>query len=837
MEPPRPPRRSARDLDLAVVALGVAVLAGIAAIDVALRNTVTLTPWVLIAPMFIATRGNERETAVIAVLAFLASIGLGAVNHTFGESIHVMHVALVVAGGSIAVLTARIRRRLDSERMRTAELLDRERAERLRQEFASRASQLLEAPQDAMSMLDEVAGLAVPDMADLCIVDLLEPDGTLKGVAVRAADPAAAEALRALRIQHPLDPASDHPVSVAARTGRATLLAELPEEDLRRFATSPEHLELMLRLRYGSAIVAPLSARGRTLGVLSTLRVADDAPYDDQDFAVARDLARRAALAIDNARLFSDVQRAESQLEAILKNLTEAVTVQDGSGELVYANQAAADIMGAASPEELIATPVSEITARYWQFGEDGEPFPADAYPGRLALQGERPDPVVLRQVDRATHEERWVRLAATPLVTDGASAPLAVTVTEDITDVVQITRRQRFLASATKLLASSLDVEATIEKVAWAVVPDFADWCAVHVPDDHGHLRQMAVADLDVDEPERFQALAASLFERTPLGESGLDDVTLDDSSPDRVASVAVVPLVFPGDQARGAITLVSAGRGRRLSLADLALMEEIGRRAGVAIANSRVHEARSYIASTLQRSLLPPRLPDIPGLTTAARFRAAGISSEVGGDFYDLFPAADGWMVVIGDVTGKGPVAAAITSLARYTLRTAALYEHEPQRVLERLNDVLLADPERRQLCTAICAHLSPHPGGIRVRFACAGHPPPYVMRAGGDTEAAGHAGTLLGAFEDVAWRPDELDLHPGDTLVLYTDGVTDTTRGGGERFGQERLGAVLEACAGLAPEDVARRIDAALMDFEEGPQRDDLAVLVLRADAVSR
>jgi serine phosphatase RsbU (regulator of sigma subunit) len=442
-----------------------------------------------------------------------------------------------------------------------------------------------------------------------------------------------------------------------------------------------------------------------------------------------------------------------------------------------------------------------------------------------------------MRQVDRASHEERWVRLAATPIVADGASEALAVTVTEDITEVVHIARRQRFLASATKLLASSLDVEATIDKVAWAVVPDFADWCAVHVPDDRGNLRQMAVADLDVDDPQRFAALAESLFARTPPGESNLDDVQLDDDSPDHVASVAVVPLIFPGDQTRGAIMLVSSGRGRRLSRADLALMEEIGRRAGVAIANARVHEARSHIAATLQRSLLPPRLPDVPGLTIAARFRAAGLSSEVGGDFYDMFPAADGWMVVIGDVTGKGPVAAAITSLARYTLRTAAMYEHAPERVLERLNGVLLADAERRQLCTAICAHLAPHDDGIRVRFACAGHPPPYLLSAGGAVAAAGRPGTLLGAFEEVSWDADELDLNPGDTLVLYTDGVTDTTRGGGERFGQDRLTALLNGCGGLAPEDVAQHIDAALTAFEEGPQRDDLAVLVLRADAVSR
>jgi phosphoserine phosphatase RsbU/P len=118
-----------------------------------------------------------------------------------------------------------------------------------------------------------------------------------------------------------------------------------------------------------------------------------------------------------------------------------------------------------------------------------------------------------------------------------------------------------------------------------------------------------------------------------------------------------------------------------------------------------------------------------------------------------------------------------------------------------------------------------------------ACAGHPPPYVIRAGNGAAPAGHFGTLLGAFEEVSWDTDEFELRPGDTLVLYTDGVTDTTRSAGERFGQERLAALLSGCDGLAPEDIAKRIDAALTAFEEGPQRDDLAVLVVRADAVSR
>src|SRR5690348_11073235 len=183
-----------------------------------------------------------------------------------------LEIAALGVGAVGVAAAAVLGRRLREQRDRFGRLLDRERAERVRQEFASRASQLLEAPPDARSMLDQVAGLAVPDMADLCIVDLLEDDGTLKGVAVRATDPADADALRIQRAMAPLDPQGDHPVAVAARTGRALLLAEMEAQDLSRFATGPTHLDLMQRLHYRSAIVVPLSARGRRVGVFSLLR-------------------------------------------------------------------------------------------------------------------------------------------------------------------------------------------------------------------------------------------------------------------------------------------------------------------------------------------------------------------------------------------------------------------------------------------------------------------------------------------------------------------------------------------------------------------------------------
>jgi len=241
-----------------------------------------------------------------------------------------------------------------------------------------------------------------------------------------------------------------------------------------------------------------------------------------------------------------------------------------------------------------------------------------------------------------------------------------------------------------------------------------------------------------------------------------------------------------------------------------------------------------RAHIATTLQRSLLPPRLPAVPGMTISARFRAAGEASEVGGDFYDLFSVDGAWMVVIGDVTGKGPEAASITALARYTMRTAAVYEESASGVLERLNAALVVDPDRRKICTVVAARIVSAPdGSVIVTVACGGHPAPFHLQAG-RAEAVATAGPLLGAFETGRWPETAVHLGPGESLVFYTDGVTDT-RGPAGRFGADRLAGVLADATDVEPDEIANRVDAALLAFEDGPQRDDVALLVIQATGV--
>jgi serine phosphatase RsbU (regulator of sigma subunit) len=282
--------------------------------------------------------------------------------------------------------------------------------------------------------------------------------------------------------------------------------------------------------------------------------------------------------------------------------------------------------------------------------------------------------------------------------------------------------------------------------------------------------------------------------------------------------------------------MTMGTGASARALGEAELELAREVGVRAGIAVENARAHATRTHIATTLQRSLLPPRLPAIPGLTTAARFRAAGEGGEagdVGGDFYDVFPVDGGWMVVIGDVTGKGAEAASLTSLARYTMRTAAAYEPSPAAVLRRLNETLVVDSDRRLLCTVVCARIDlDADGSATVTLASGGHPPPFRLRHG-HAEPVEVGGPLLGAFEAGRWRDAVVRLAPGESLVLYTDGVTDARNDAG-RFGTERLAAVLAQASGAEPDEIATRVDEAVRAFEQGPQRDDIALVVVRAGA---
>jgi serine phosphatase RsbU (regulator of sigma subunit) len=270
---------------------------------------------------------------------------------------------------------------------------------------------------------------------------------------------------------------------------------------------------------------------------------------------------------------------------------------------------------------------------------------------------------------------------------------------------------------------------------------------------------------------------------------------------------------------------------RDREFTPRDESLITQLAQLASVTIANAQVYERERTIAQTLQRSLRPGGLPDVPGLAAAVRFRPAGAGVELGGDFYDLYPAGGGaCAAAVGDVQGKGPLAAAVTALARHTLRTAAAYEERPSAVLTRLHRALLEQHGGERFCTVAQAHLRVDGDRVTGVLACGGHPLPLLVRPDGTVEPVGRRGTLLGTdiepqLEDVA-----IDFGPGDVLVLYTDGVTEVRRGRREVFGTDHLKSLLARSGGLPPATVADRIDAAVQAASAGRLRDDVAILAL-------
>jgi PAS domain S-box-containing protein len=509
----------------------------------------------------------------------------------------------------------------------------------------------------------------------------------------------------------------------------------------------------------------------------------DDGRVGIADPEFLRVLSGRVALALDNAGLSQELVTVEQQLDAILGNLGEAVTVQDQTGRLVFANTAAAKLLGSESVEELLATDPTELVNRFTSFHEDGSPIDPLRLPGRVVLEGGNPEPLVVRSLNNDTGEERWRVTKATAVHGPGGDVLLAVNVIEDVTESKRAEIAQRLLADASSVLASSLDYAQTLEQVAELAVPRFSDSCSVTLTEESA----------GADEPE--------------------------------VTPHVIVAPMRTAERTVGALTFTTDESHRRFTAADVELAQELARRAATAVENARLYTELEYVATTLQRSLLPPSLPDVPGWKVASLYMPAGSGGEtdVGGDFYDVFPTAAGWMAVMGDVVGRGPAAASLTAMGRYTLRTAGSLVGTPTMGLARLNDNLRARGDLA-LCTVAVVLL--REGGEEASLVCAGHPLPLLVR-GGEPRAVGRTGPLLGAFEDGTWLPESLELQSGDVLVLYTDGVLDA-RGPDDRFGEERLA---EALAGASTAlDAVERVRAALHDFAGETQDDDTAVLAL-------
>jgi PAS domain S-box-containing protein len=589
---------------------------------------------------------------------------------------------------------------------------------------------------------------------------------------------------------------------------------------------SLEHLTSVLAVAIGGAIAV----------VVARLRV-------DRERAVAsaRDSQRRA-------------EDARAHVEAMLRGVADGVTAQAPDGSLLFANDAAVKMLGFASSEELLGSPPERILSRLHPLREDGTPFPPAEFPGRRALEGEEAPEAVVRFRVSATGEELWSKVKSTPVRDPEGGVTMAINVIEDITDSKRAEWAQRFLSRASDALAARLDMDTVLERIAVLAIPERAEWCAVDLVGENDELERVALTHAD---PERRQR-ALELVKRyppDPASDRGAYEVLRTGRSmliprvPDEllragarderhyellkefgIRSALVVPMLAR-DRVLGVLTFVNGEGARVYDEEDLAVAEELARRCATAIENARLYSERAYIARTLQQSLLPVVLPDVPGIEAAARFRPAGEGSEVGGDFYDMFKTgASAWTVVMGDVCGKGPDAAAVTALARYTLRAAAMREGSPSRSLEMLNEALLRQRDDRRFCTVAYANLQPNGDATKVALALGGHPLPLLLRANGAVEAVGRPGTLLGVVRDPSIEDTLVSLDRGDALVLFTDGLIEP-RSERAPLDEGKLEDELAMCAGRDADAIASHLERAALDAREGRTRDDIALLVLR------
>jgi len=252
-------------------------------------------------------------------------------------------------------------------------------------------------------------------------------------------------------------------------------------------------------------------------------------------------------------------------------------------------------------------------------------------------------------------------------------------------------------------------------------------------------------------------------------------------------------------------------------------------------AAAQERVAAGERFaaLARTLQESLLPPHLPDVPGIEVAARHLPAGSGGELVGDFYDVFQTDRAtWGVVMGDVCGKGVEAAKVTALARYTIRAAAIQHRSPRHVLGLLNQAMIHQhPESERFLTATYATLQQRRGAVSVRISAAGHPPALLRSATGEVQPLNTAGLILGVFSEAHLVERKVTLHPGDALILYTDGVLEA-RAGQELYGDHRLAALVAAIPAEADAArIAAAIESDVLDFGGPEPADDTAILVIR------
>ncbi len=414
---------------------------------------------------------------------------------------------------------------------------------------------------------------------------------------------------------------------------------------------------------------------------------------------------------------------------------------------------------------------------------------------------------------------------------------------------------RLEFLGRINEVLAASETPEDVMRGVTRAAVPTLGEWCAIFVLPENGS----PIPDIEIAHSDpRMVSYAGELqarFPYDPTAPAGVPHVIRTGTSefiPEideqfiaearatdearvivrdlRLSSAMAVPLVKRG-RVVGALQFVNTDASRVYRAEDLALAEAVASRIASTLENRRLAAHQRSIATTLQASLLPASLPTIDGVEIAVRYWAAGEGTEVGGDFYDAFEVGDHWAVVIGDVCGTGPEAAALTGLVRHTIRAAAWSGASAEEVLLQLNRAVLRS-DRTTFCTALFCELHRIDDGFRISVTAGGHPLPIIRRHDGRGTTVGKPGSLIGAFETAKVTTCIAELRAGDAMLLYTDGITDLPAPHG--LDCDEMVAIVARAGQRArsADDVASNLgDVISAKLPLTERNDDIALLVLK------
>lgn len=525
----------------------------------------------------------------------------------------------------------------------------------------------------------------------------------------------------------------------------------------------------------------------------------------------------------------------------------DSVFVIDSKGVVVDLNPAAERTFGY-MPEEAIGRELATLIV---------PPRLRQRHRGALRrLDSRRRNSPIGRRMElsgmRADRSEMLLELTLSELGTD---PPLFAGFLRDVTQPHRDAEARELLAAASAAFDASLDPRQTMRTIAETAIPKLAELCTIDLVREDGTIGDSVVAGVAGEVARRMESLRS----RRPLDPEGMHpvaralrigapvvihDIAQHDETGHALAGEEHIELMVQSGY-RSAVVIRLAARGRLLGALSflheseapfeqdhLALMQDLADRAAMALDNANLYAERARIAQTLQRSLLPDALPQVDGLQLASAYHPVGAGNEVGGDFYDVFEVPSGCWLVVGDVCGKGTEAAAITSLVRHSIRALAFRDLSPGEVLASVNEVMLSHELQGRFATTVIAKLDLSRTPATASIVSAGHPPPLLLDGRGGAHCPDVRGVLVGVLAHIEETEVEVELQPGATLVLYTDGLLDA--GAPSRvLTPEDLCSLLQGEAGISPVEVVTELDRLAQSRGAGSLRDDIAIVAARIE----